>query len=779
MIDDKALRTLEFPKILGKLEEYASFSAGKEAVQTLRPAVDLHTASAWIRQTSEARLLLETRPATHLGGAHDIRQAVQRAAVGAVLTPRELLEIGETLRAAARIRSSVLTDDLDIPWLRSRAQRLAENRELTEALEQTFSDRGEILDSASPALRRIRLDMQTAQGRLMDRLNSMVTSSEHRTALQEPIVTMRNGRYVIPVRHDSRAKIPGIVHDQSASGQTVFVEPLAVTELNNRLKELQLVEEREIERILRALSERVATQAPELRDTVDALIDVDVAFAKAKYASALRATAPRLNEEGRLNLISARHPLLQGDVVPISIWLGTDFRVLVITGPNTGGKTVALKTVGLLTLMAQAGMHIPSEAESDVAVFPKVFADIGDEQSIEQSLSTFSSHMRNIISMLPEIDAKSLVLLDELGAGTDPAEGAALARALLSSILDSGARAVVTTHYSELKTFAHEQEEVENGSVEFDVETLSPTYRLIVGLPGRSQALAIARRLGMPQGVLAVARQNVSAGAVRVEKLLAQIQNERSEIGQLFQRAQELHSDARKLRDRVQNELRSIKREREDILATAREEAASVVRDIRSRLRAIEQSASGSASRREQREFRTQVDEAQSSAAVKLGPVRGEARDEEQQIQPLRPGATVQVMSLQQQGTIVSLRDGEAEVQLGQFTMRVPTDDLQIVVRKHREPERTVEFHATREAPALEIDVRGWRAEDALREVDQYLHDNYVHGQDTVRILHGKGTGALRKAIREQLDVNPLVKSHATEKRELGGEGVTVVKLAV
>lgn len=778
-MNDRTLATLEFPKILDQLREHASFSAGKEAVDRLQPSSDLNVCEARIRQTSEARQLLEAKPSTHLGGAHDVREAAQRAAVGAVLTPRELLEIGDTLGTAGRVRSAVLKDDLDLPWLKGRALRLVENRPLIDALAQTLSERGEILDSASPALRRLRLDIQTARGRLMDRLNSMVSSSEHRTSLQEPIVTMRNGRYVIPVRSDSRSKVPGIVHDQSSSGQTVFVEPIVVTELNNRLKELQLEEEREIERILRALSERVATQAPELRATVDALVEIDVAFAKAKYASVQNAIAPRLNERGRTNLVQARHPLLRGDVVPTSIWLGTDFRVLIITGPNTGGKTVALKTIGLLTLMAQTGLHIPAEGDSEVALCSKIFADIGDEQSIEQSLSTFSSHMRNIISMLPAIDARSLVLLDELGAGTDPAEGAALARALLSALLESGARAVVTTHYSELKTFAHEEEGVENASVEFDVERLTPTYRLVIGLPGRSQALAIAKRLGMPQRVLAVARNNVSAGAVRVEKLLAQIQHERSEIGRMYGRARELHDDARKLRDRLQSEVRDVKRERESILAEARVEAAAIVRDFRAQLRAIEVSAGNTAGRRQQRELRARVDDAQLNTAAALGSPSESLETEEPEIQPIREGVSVQILSLQQQGTVLSTRDGEAEVQFGQFTMRVPTDDLQVLSRKQREPERKVQVQVTSATPAMELDVRGWRADDAVREVDQYLHDNYMHGQGLVRIVHGKGTGALRKAIRDQLDGNPLVQTHNTEQRELGGEGVTVVRLAL
>jgi DNA mismatch repair protein MutS2 len=778
VISDKTLQTLEFDKVLSRLEEQASFSGGKDAARDLRPAVEVGRARELLDQTSEARLLLEAKPSTHLGGAHDVRGAVRRAEVGAVLGPGELIDIASTLGVSARFRRAV-EGELEITWMRRQADRMVENRDLQRALEDTFSDRGEVLDSASPELRRIRNDMRTSQARLMDRLNSMVASSDYRTALQEGIVTMRNGRYVVPVRADSRSKVPGIVHDQSASGQTVFVEPVAVTEMNNRLKELELAEQREIERILRELSDRVARLAPELRDTVEALAAVDLAFAKARYASELRAVAPTLNDNGATNLIQARHPLLHGDIVPISIRLGQEFRILVITGPNTGGKTVALKTLGLLTLMAQAGLHVPADAESEVAVYQQIFADIGDEQSIEQSLSTFSSHMRNIISVLPHINSKSMVLLDELGAGTDPQEGAALARAILSTLLESQTRAVVTTHYNDLKTFAHEEEGVENASVEFDAETLSPTYRLITGLPGRSQALDIAKRLGMPQRVLAAARQFVSTGAVRVERLLAQIQNERQEIADLHRQASDLHADARKLRDRVRSELGAIRKDREQVLAEAREEAAGIVREMRARLRELEDQAKGMASRRDQRDLRARLDDIQSAAAEDLGaPAAAEVGAPA--LAPIHAGAAVRILSLDQQGTVVSVGEGEAEVQMGQFKMRIPTDDLEVLSRSERkQEERSVRVEAVREAPPLEIDIRGWRADDAVREIDQYLHDNYIHGQNTVRIVHGKGTGALRRAVREQLQGHPLVKSFGTEEPKQGGEGVTVVKLAV
>ncbi|MGH2442675.1 MAG: endonuclease MutS2, partial [Chloroflexota bacterium] len=667
--------------------------------------------------------------------------------------------------------------ELPVPWIRRRVSEMVEDRDFVARLDQTFNDHGDMLDSASPALHRIRSEIRTAQGRVTDRLNSMVSSSEHRTSLQDAIVTMRNGRYVIPVRQEARSKIPGVVHDQSSSGQTLFVEPLVVTELNNRLRELEIDEQQEIQRILQELSGLVAALAPRLTATVLALIDLDLAFAKAKYAGSLRATAPALNDARRVSLLAARHPLLTGKVEPISISLGTDFRLLVITGPNTGGKTVALKTVGLLALMAQSGLHIPVEAGSELPVFLQMFADIGDEQSIEQSLSTFSSHMRNIIEMLPQIDAESLILLDELGAGTDPAEGAALARAILTTLLDSGALGVVTTHYSELKAFAHEVEGVENGSVEFDVQTLSPTYRLTIGLPGRSQALAIAKRLGMNQRVLSLARQHVSTGAVRIEKLLSQIQAERIEIGQLYQRARDVHADSRKLRDRVQTELSTIGRQREDILAGARDEAAGLVRHLRASLRQIESQARGGASQREHRDLRNQVDQAQSAAARALGTLPSTTPVSAPVLDPIRPGASVKVGVLGQQGSVLSVNGGEAEVQVGQFTMRVPVDDLEPLSRKQQEPEPAINFQTTREAPPIELDIRGWRAGDAARELDQYLHDNALHGQTTVRIIHGKGTGALRKAIRQQLESHALVESFQAEESRQGGEGVTVIKL--
>ncbi|MGH2447454.1 MAG: endonuclease MutS2 [Chloroflexota bacterium] len=775
MISERALAILEFDEIRRMLAEHASFSMGKEAALALEPATDIGIVGEQLRQTSEGRLLLAAHPSAHLGGARDVRNAVGRARVGAVLTPAEFLDIGGTLSASARLRHTLRSSDQPLPWFHHQAERLIDQKDLMDAIDRTFTDRGEILDSASGTLRRLRHEVVAAESRLTEKLRTMTASSSTRESLQEPIVTMRNGRYVLPVRAEARAKIPGIVHDQSSSGQTVFIEPLVVTELNNRLKELQLDEQREVERILRALSEQIVPIASELTDTVEALGAMDLVLAKARYAEDLGAVEPALNGEGRISLLEARHPLLGEGAVPISVWLGRTFRILVITGPNTGGKTVALKTVGLLTLMAQAGLHLPAGGGSEVAVFPRVYADIGDEQSIQQSLSTFSSHMRTIIDVLPLVRNDSLVLLDELGAGTDPAEGAALARAILTTLLERGARAVVTTHYSEIKSFAHESEGVENGSVEFDVETLSPTYRLTIGLPGRSQALAIARRLGMAKAVITLAQGFLAQGAAHIEDLLRQIQDERKEMSRLFERATEIHGDAGKLRARAREELSDVLRRRDAILAEAGEEAAGAIRGLRSRLQQIEREAPAGRSGVARRRLSDEIEAAREEATLVLNL----AADRGAVVEPggISAGSTVQVGSLGQQGTVLSVNDGVGEVQVGQFKLRVPVEDLELATRAEKQRDRAVETSLESTLPPAELDLRGRRAEEAIYEVDQYLHDSYLHGQSAVRIIHGKGTGALRQVIHEQLRDHPVVRSFATEAANRGGEGVTVVQL--
>ena len=787
MVGEEALTTLEFDKILDALNDHASFSAGREKVAALRPIADIAMIGTLLDQVSEARVLIGARPNVTVGGARDVRESAKRAGLGSILRADQLLEIASTLEGARELKATVARAELDIPWIRDVSGSLNGYPDIVSRINHSVDQAGEVLDSASPRLRSVRQEIKSAHGRLLDRLNNMVASSELRTALQEPIVTVRNGRYVIPVKNDAKSKVPGIVHDQSSSGQTAFIEPLAVTELNNRWAELQIEEKREIERILAELSRAVGGVEQGIVATVEALADLDCAFARAKYAEATGSSRPQLNADGFVDLVDARHPLLRGEVVPISVNLGRDFNVLVITGPNTGGKTVALKTVGLLTLMAQAGMHIPAADGSTAAVFQKLFADIGDEQSIEQSLSTFSSHLKRIVGILAETDANTLVLLDELGAGTDPQEGSGLARAIIREILDQQAEAVVTTHYSELKAFAHEQPGVENASVEFDVRTLSPTYRLVIGIPGRSQALAIAKRLGLPAPIIERARSYLSRGGMRVEKLLSQIQHERRAIASLYKRAGELNEDLTKLRNRLQAEVEQTRSERDAVLEEARSEAGLAVRDLRRRLHELEDEASRNVSTRTHvgnvRAIREQAEAAREATFTSLGvdldtvppePVMKPASGE------IRAGDQVLVKSLGQNGNVVRPAGTEFEVQIGNFKMRRPAEDLQRLSRAERTADTaaSVTIRPPEAAPALEIDVRGQRAQEVEPQLERYINDGYMSGLETLRVIHGHGTGALRRAIRAQLESHPLVAGVAAAGKDQGGEGVTIVTLA-
>ncbi|HKV86215.1 MAG TPA: endonuclease MutS2, partial [Ktedonobacterales bacterium] len=657
---------------------------------------------------------------------------------------------------------------------------------------ESINEDGDILDSASPALRRIRAELRAAQQRLQDRLGTLV--NEYRSSLQEPIITTRSDRYVLPVRAEARGQVKGIVHDQSGSGATVFIEPAVVVEMNNRLRELHLEERREIERILQELSEAVASDGPYITLAVELLAQIDLHLAKARYAGLLRASAPSVNDNGLLLLRQARHPLLRGNVIPIDFWLGRDrddaeMRMVVITGPNTGGKTVALKTVGLLSLMAQAGMHIPCEDGSEIPVYSDVFADIGDEQSIEQSLSTFSSHLTRIVEILRLATDESLVLLDELGAGTDPSEGSALARAILAHLLAQRVNTVATTHYSELKVFAHEQPGVANASVEFDVETLSPTYRLSIGLPGRSNALAIATRLGLPEGIIENAREYVGTAGVEMEGLLANLQAERSaaaderyrltmeRVEAEYQRtqAEKLRAEIEEERVRVLNEARA--QGRREVEET-RVELARVKTQMRRKLNEDQLSKLRERTRGLEERMAVEAPETHRShraaSETEGAPLSG----------PLELGDTVFVRSMGQRGEVVALANGrgEVEVQLGAMKLRVPEGQVERLSRRQaRAAETRSVALPSREstlAPELQLDLRGWRVEDALEEVDRYLDNAALAGMPFVRILHGKGTGALRQAIRQQLSHHPLVKSQASADAKDGGDGITIVTLA-
>lgn len=800
IVNDKTLKTLEFPRILEQLSAFVSFGPTKELVADLTPSTDVEEVKRRLALTTEALRLLELKNNFSVGGARDIRAAIRRAELGGSLDPGDLLDIRSTLASVRMVRNLIPKLENQFPLMAEIASRLADCPRLEADIDRCIGPRGEIVDDASETLRRIRISVRAAHERLLNKLNDIIASSRYRQALQEPIITQRDGRYVVPVKADFRGQLRGVVHDQSASGATLYVEPLATVELHNRWRELQMEEQREVERILRELSVGVAAVAPELRANVAALAEIDFAIAKARLAREMRATEPAVADHATakggdvpmLELRSARHPLLKGTVVPIDVWIGPDFSILVITGPNTGGKTVALKTVGLLTLMAQAGLHLPVAEGSRVCVFSGVYADIGDEQSIEQNLSTFSSHMTNIVSILHHADEQSLVLLDELGAGTDPAEGSVLARAILAHLLERGVTVIATTHYSELKAFAHLTPGIQNASVEFDVRTLSPTYKLSIGLPGRSNALAIATRLGLPREIVRAAKGLMDPRKVEVEALLGRIRDERQAAREAKAAAASALEDARKLQNRLAAEWREIETERRRILQEARQTAEAELETMRARLaRAMALVEAGIATREQIREAADEIRavEREMAAAPPPPPVV-ETYEEEQAEEETVPGKvavgqTVWVSSLGQEGELLSLPDakGEVEVQMGALKMRVKATDVQPGRRSARavRPQPTVQISPSitqREAPPVQLDLRGMRAEAALEILDKYIEDAYLSGLPFVRIVHGKGTGVLRQVVREHLGKHALVRGLQQADAKEGGEGATVAQLA-
>ncbi len=829
-MNTKTLNTLELPKILERLATYASFSAGEALVRALTPATELPEVRTRLTLTTEAVRLLSLRPDTSLGGTHDIREWVHRAALGAVLDYTQYLDILSTLEAARELRAMILRTQEQrdgLPGLAAVANRIAILKRVEAEINRVFDHEGNILDNASPALSKLRVQVRTTHNRLLDKLQQLIHSERGTRVLQEPIVVERNGRYVLPVKADFKGQMRGIVHDQSSSGATLFIEPLAVIELANAWRQAQLEENEEIERILRALSAIIGGEAGAINATIVALAEIDLALAKGKYSQAIDATepaiAPATSSEG-LFLRNARHPLLTGRVVPITIELGHRFRILLITGPNTGGKTVALKTVGLLSLMAQCGLHVPADPGSRLLVFNQIFADIGDEQSIEQSLSTFSSHMKNIINILGQLDDRTLVLFDELGAGTDPVEGAALARAIVTELLERHVLAIGTTHYSELKAFAYATEGVENASVEFDLETLAPTYKLTVGLPGRSNALAIASRLGMQPELVEAARRYLDPHEIRVENLLGSIQQEREGLAEERVQAERARRSLEDQNRELQRQLRNVDQLKREAVADARAGAEAELSELRELLKRVRTETTSATLTREWAEQQSQrLEDAQRDLRARNrrrpqpstpANTPGLPVPQLQEKRPLRPGDRVRVPAFDSEGEVLTVPDaaGMVEVQLGIFKMRLAAADLErlsgrrdggdgwsLVSSEDEEPaeprpsgvrawqteeaprRRTTERsaasvlqRAAQAAPSLEFDIRGWRAEAVEPALDQYLQDAALGGMPMVRIIHGKGTGVLRDVVRNILRRHPLVRGWQPAPLEQGGEGATL-----
>jgi DNA mismatch repair protein MutS2 len=798
-MDAKHLQTLEYHRILQRVAAHTSFSYGRERTLSIQPTTDLEEARRLLRLTSEARLLLDTKGTLSIGGARDVRTLLSRAERHATLDPQELLDIKETLVAGRALRRSLSRMGSQVPLLAQMASLIEECAHIAAEIARCINDRGEVMDSASPRLGRIRGELRIAHDRLMDKLNRIITNSDNSAFLQETLVTQRGGRYVIPLKAEFKGRIQGLVHDQSGSGATLFIEPLATVELNNAWRELQLEEEREVRRILMELTDLVAEESPLILRTLNIVAELDVIFAKAKYAEQIRATEPTLVEfaprparsdpqggelpphpGSRIRLMRARHPLLAPETcVPIDVAFTDRFFVLVITGPNTGGKTVSLKTVGLMALMAQSGLHLPAADGCELSIFQNVFADIGDEQSIEQSLSTFSSHLTNIVDILHRADSRSLVLLDEIGAGTDPVEGSALARAILSHLVERRITTMATTHYSELKYYAQVTPGVENASVEFDVETLSPTFELTIGLPGRSNAFAIASRLGLPNEIVQEGRSLVAPETLAADVLLGEIQVAHRESQAELQTARAAREELQQLQSSLQKQVAEIEASKGSILAQAREEMPEELDTFQRELKRARRQMDRGAPLPDAVAEAEQIAQALETT---LPPAPPPAPPE---FMPgeLRVGSSVWVKSLKAVGEVAAMDGDKVEVSLGRFRLSVDLGDLELRASPAQEAARvggseyTPQIQPARPVKA-ELDLRGWRAEETLAELDRYLNDAFLRGLPWVRIIHGKGTGVLRQVVREALANHPLVAKHMPGKPEEGGDGVTVAELA-
>ncbi|MFZ9857052.1 MAG: endonuclease MutS2 [Roseiflexaceae bacterium] len=819
MIATHTITTLEFPAIRQMLARHASFAASRQMAETLLPSTDAYEISVALSQTREARYLLDEYPDLTIGAARDVRDSVTLASRGGVLDAIVLLEIARTLAASRRFRQALVRiDSSRIPLLFEFIQQLPIYPAIEDRIEHSINSDGEVLDTASAKLASLRNEIRITMGRVQERLQHIVSSGQYADALQESIVTIRNGRYVVPVKASHKRMVKGLVHDQSGKGITLYIEPLVVVELNNKLRELQLDEADEVARILAELSDLVGAQATAIHTGITALATIDFALCKARFAGQIRAVEPIMidvmqGQDPQVHLIKARHPLIDPtQVVPIDMTMPHTTRITLITGPNTGGKTVSLKTTGLLAIMAQSGLFIPANDGSSLPVFGQIYADIGDEQSIEQSLSTFSSHLTNIIKILANLDYEveltpsqiqslsvdewrpqsavfrdelpALVLLDELGAGTDPVEGSALARAIVEHLLNRGVFAIATTHYAELKAFAYNTPGVQNASVEFNAETLSPTYRLMIGVPGRSNALAIATRLGLDKAIIESARATLPNQELQVDSLLAAIQRERQEAAVLLQRANQVQVEAEQLKTEMARERQQFDVRLEEERLAAAQAIENEVKQVRAELRRLRDDVQQvTVTKKWMEEAQQRAVDVQQQATDRLAKQRRPnapvVRPVVEEQRPIQVGDAVFVPSVNMTGDVVEVDadDDHAIVQVGGFRITVKLSEVRLGQRKESpaQVQRQTYVPSTPDV-AIEIDVRGMRAAEAIERVDRYIDDAYRANLPFVRIIHGKGSGALRQTLRDQLQRHRQVKS-LTGGGASGGEGVTVVHL--
>ncbi|WHH59060.1 endonuclease MutS2 [Petroclostridium sp. X23] len=792
-MEDKALRVLEYNKILDRLAELANSVMSKERITKLSPITNIHEIAYLQKETTEAVSMIVKKGNAPLGGLSDIRGALKKAEIGSVLSPKELLEIAQSLRIARNTKRYAGEDRREevYPILDNLIDALEIIKKLEDEITGCILNEEEIADNASSELSNIRRHIRNVNNKIKDTLNNIVHSAKYQKYLQEPIVTVRGERYVVPVKSDHKGDVAGVVHDSSSSGATLFIEPMAVVEANNELRQLRVKEKEEIERILYELTIMVQQHKEEIKSNVKIIIDLDVIFAKAKLSLDWNAVEPAINNKGHIDIKKARHPLLDPKtVVATDIYLGRDFDTLVITGPNTGGKTVTLKTIGLFTLMAQSGLHVPANDGTELAVFKKVFADIGDEQSIEQSLSTFSSHMTNIVNILNHVDEHSLVLFDELGAGTDPVEGAALAMSILEYLRQVGARTAATTHYSELKLFALSTDGIENASCEFDVQTLSPTYKLLIGVPGKSNAFAISGRLGLDDHIIQRAKEFISQEDVKFEDIISnleknrQIAEQEKELAVRYKRETEvlknqLTIQKEKLEKQKEKMLEEARREARKIVQQAKEESDDIINEIRRIQQDTEEKERNKALEEAKNKLRHSLNKLDNSLTASVLPKKRYSKPPAN----LKPGDPVVILNLNQKGNVITPPDnnGEVLVQVGIMKINVHVSNLNLAQDESNHTVSRTGAGKIRMQKAAsvstELDLRGQLLDEALLNSDKFLDDAALGGLQQVTIIHGKGTGALRSGVHGMLRSHRHVKSFRLGKYGEGESGVTVVEL--
>lgn len=793
-MDDRTIRILELDKIINKLIGLCACELGKELARELVPSTQPEMVGRMLKETTDAVDFILRRGSPPLGGIHDIRNSLRRAEIGSMLNPVELMRIADTLRAARNLRnySAIVSPEADETenYISSLIASITPNKRIEDKINMAIVSEEEIADSASNTLASIRRQIKEQQNSIKDKLNSMIHSSKYQKFMQDSLVTIRGDRYVVPVKAEYRNEISGLVHDSSSSGATIYVEPMAVVEANNNIKQLKIKEQLEIERILQELTMDVCGIIEPLKLNVRLFAELDFAFAKAKLSLDLNCVCPKLNNDMKIIIKKGRHPLLDGKtVVPIDLWVGEGFDTLVVTGPNTGGKTVTLKTVGLFTLMAQSGLHVPASEGTELSIFGSVYADIGDEQSIEQSLSTFSSHMRNIVKILSEVDDRSLVLFDELGAGTDPTEGAALAMAILENLHQRGAVTVATTHYSELKVYALTTDGVENACCEFDVETLRPTYRLLIGVPGKSNAFAISKRLGLQDVILNRAREFLSGEEIRFEDVLMKIEKNRSEAEQERLQAEayrleieglkkELEEQKQKLAAQKEKLLREAREEARKILLEAKQDVEDIIEDMRMAAKEHDEALQNKTAEEVRTRLRSRIGDLESSISENAFPRVGFVKPPEN----LKPGDSVLIINLNQKGTVVTPpdKDGEAIIQAGIMKINVHITNLKLVDDQAVEIQKMgagkIGMSKTMHI-STQTDIRGMNVEEAIQVLEKFLDDAAIAGLSEVTVVHGKGTGILRSGVQQYLKTNRHVKSFRLGKYGEGESGVTIVTM--